>query len=131
MIAMPCNCFVHSLLALTRQLPKLFTTDWVTFKHGMATTCFLLLLTLTFHPVEVMMSVWKSTLIPQETNFDVIQERVNSFTSPNDMGRMPMKIASGFAGFTAEQWKNWTIFLTVCFAWDSTTAALPVCATVC
>ncbi len=60
-----------------------------------------------------MISVWKSSRILQEGDFDTIQERVNSFTSPNDMGRMPLKIASGFAGFTAEQWKNWTIYFSL------------------
>ena len=55
---------------------------------------------------KCMMSVWKSSGILQEANFDIIQEHVNSFKSPNDIGQMPLKIASGFAGFTAEQWKN-------------------------
>ena len=30
---------------------------------------------------------------------------------PRDVGRLPLKIGSGFAGFTADQWRNWvTIF---------------------
>ena len=42
--------------------------------------------------------------------FDDIQVKVDSFISPADIGSVPMKISSGFAGFTAEQWKNWIIF---------------------
>ena len=44
-----------------------------------------------------------------------IQQRVDSFVSPNDVGRIPSgsKITSGFSGFTAEQWKNWTIFFSL------------------
>lgn len=29
---------------------------------------------------------------------------------PADLGRIPSKIESSFAGFTAEQWKKWTMF---------------------
>ena len=43
-------------------------------------------------------------------NFDDIQGKVDSFVSPNNVGRVLMKISSGFADFTAEQWKNWIIF---------------------
>ena len=28
---------------------------------------------------------------------------------PWNVGRLPMKVSSGFAGFTADQWKNWTV----------------------
>ena len=38
-----------------------------------------------------------------------IQERVDSFVTPNDVGRIPSKISSSFSGFTAEQWRNWTL----------------------
>lgn len=60
-----------------------------------------------------MINVWKTSGILTDKDFDKIQERVNSVTTPNDMGRMPLKIASGFAGFTAEQWKNWTIYFSL------------------
>ena len=53
---------------------------------------------------------WKETKILHKKDFYDLQEKVDSFTSPSDIGRVPMKIASGFAGFTAEQWKNWTVF---------------------
>jgi hypothetical protein len=52
---------------------------------------------------------WKETGVLNKKNVD-IQEKVDSFVSPGDIGRVPMKISSGFAGFTAEQWKNWIIF---------------------
>lgn len=28
---------------------------------------------------------------------------------PHSVGRLPLKIGSGFSGFSAEQWRNWTI----------------------
>ena len=30
-------------------------------------------------------------------------------TVPQDIGRIPGKISSSFSGFTADQWKNWTL----------------------
>ena len=38
-----------------------------------------------------------------------IQDKVNSLNVPNEIGRIPCKIASSFADFTADEWKNWTL----------------------
>ena len=38
-----------------------------------------------------------------------IQSCVNSFITPTNIGRIPLKIESGFCGFTADQWKHWVI----------------------
>ena len=46
---------------------------------------------------------WKEVGLLDKKIFGIIQDKV-------DIGRVPMKISSGFSGFTAEQWKNWTIF---------------------
>ena len=54
--------------------------------------------------------IWKSRSIISSSQFDVIQEKVNSMVTPTDIGRLPFKISSGFSGFTADQWKNWVIF---------------------
>ena len=53
--------------------------------------------------------IWKERNILFKNDFDKIQEKVDSFISPADIGRVPLKISSGFAGFTADQWKNWTV----------------------
>lgn len=34
---------------------------------------------------------------------------MDSVEVPSSVGRIPAKIASGFAGFTADQWKNWIL----------------------
>ena len=54
-------------------------------------------------------SVWKNnnTLSPQA--MFKIQEVVDSIEVPSNIGRIPSKIASGFADFTADQWKNWIL----------------------
>ena len=54
--------------------------------------------------------LWKSNNVLTEKDFVEIQGRVDSFTCPSDVGRIPSKISSHFSGFTAEQWKNWTIY---------------------
>ena len=57
--------------------------------------------------------LWKSTDVLSENDFHEIQKRVDSFTCPSEVGRLPSKIASSFSGFTAEQWKNWTLFFSL------------------
>ena len=40
----------------------------------------------------------------------ILQQRVDSIRAPPDIGRIPGKIGSGFASFTADQWKNWVVY---------------------
>ena len=56
---------------------------------------------------------WKVNSVIDSKMYDTIQQRVDSFVCPPDMGRVPSKISSGFSGFTAEQWKNWTLFFSL------------------
>ena len=56
-------------------------------------------------------ALWKSLGILSESSNSHIQDIVDRFSTPPDVGRIPHKIASGFSSFTADQWKNWiTIF---------------------
>ena len=45
-----------------------------------------------------------------ESDFSIIQDLVDSIVVPSDIGRIPYKISSGYSSFTADQWKNWTIY---------------------
>ncbi len=56
-----------------------------------------------------MMNVWSSLKLIDSRKLLAMQQAVDSFVTPSDVGRIPSKIASGFSGFTAEQWRNWTI----------------------
>ena len=56
-----------------------------------------------------MLSVWISLNLIKKSDFENIQKSVDSFITPSDIGRIPSKILSGFSGFTAEQWRNWTL----------------------
>jgi len=56
---------------------------------------------------HVMKKLWLQNGILGLDKMAVIQARVDSFTAPTGVGRIPRKIATSFGGFTAEQWKNW------------------------
>ena len=60
-----------------------------------------------------MIESWKKLGILSHADFQCIQEKVNSFVTPNDIGRIPLKILSGFSRFTADQFKNWTIYFSL------------------
>ena len=56
---------------------------------------------------------WKEKGILHKKMYDDIQEKVDSFISPSDIGRVPMKISSGFADFTAEQLDHFLLIIRV------------------
>lgn len=58
-------------------------------------------------------NIWKAHNILTPQDFIVLQEKVDSIVAPNDIGRTPSKIASSFSGFTAEQFKNWTMYFSL------------------
>ena len=49
--------------------------------------------------------------IIESSKLPLLQDRINSFVVPSDIGRIPHKICSGFSSFTADQWKNWVVAL--------------------
>jgi hypothetical protein len=55
-----------------------------------------------------MKSILVGNGILSENDFIGIQKCIDSFLVPADVGRIPYKISTGFASFTADQWKNWT-----------------------
>ena len=55
------------------------------------------------------MELWIKKGILTPKCFDIIEKKMYSLHAPHSVGRLPVKISSGFAGFTADQWKNWTI----------------------
>lgn len=56
-------------------------------------------------------SVWMKRNLLSTRDLDTIQERSENFFFPYDVGRIPLKIGSGFSGFTADQWRVWTTVL--------------------
>ena len=59
--------------------------------------------------------VWIDQGILTKKHFIEIEQIVSKFKTPQNTGRIPLKIASGFSGFTADQWQNWIVnFSPVC-----------------
>ena len=54
------------------------------------------------------MKTWREHDIIREGELSIIQQRVDEFDVPYDIGRIPYKIGSNFSGLTADQWMNWT-----------------------
>ena len=58
-----------------------------------------------------MLNLWLENNVLSNKNYQTVQESVDSFVLPSDVGRIPHKIFTGFSDFTADQFKNWiTIF---------------------
>ena len=55
-----------------------------------------------------MMEIWSKQVIISKQQFTHIHDVVNAISTPKQVGRVPTKIASSFAGFSADQWRNWT-----------------------
>lgn len=55
------------------------------------------------------MKTWISKGIITSKDLEAIEEVALKIKSPYDVGRMPLKISGNFAGFTADQWLNWTL----------------------
>lgn len=55
----------------------------------------------------------KCNSLISSNQFCVIQRRVDSTKVPAGVGRIPTKIQSGFAAFTADQFKNWVLYYSV------------------
>jgi len=53
------------------------------------------------------LNTWIKEGILEINDIFKLQARVNKVKPPSDIGRIPSKIANGFSGFTADQWKNW------------------------
>ena len=66
----------------------------------------------------IMQCIWIEQKILTDCQFEIIQGRVDSITVPAGIGRIPLKIKSGFSAFTADQWKTWTLYFSVMVLFD-------------
>lgn len=62
---------------------------------------------------HVLKDIWLERGLIDHKSLDCIQSKVDSISKPHYIGRIPRKIASSFAGFTADQYKNWTNLFSV------------------
>lgn len=55
------------------------------------------------------LELWIKNNILSHDDVLKIEEKMSHFAAPHSVGRLPLKISSGFSGFTADQWNNWTV----------------------
>jgi len=56
-----------------------------------------------------MLEVWQKVGLINNSSFSVIENTASLLACLHDVGRLPLKIGSSFSGFTADQWKTWTL----------------------
>ena len=54
------------------------------------------------------MHTWNDQKIKTDSHFKKMGEIIEKLHCPADIGRVPNKVNASFAGFTADQWRNWT-----------------------
>ena len=62
---------------------------------------------------HVLKDIWLEHELDDRKDLDNVQSKVDSIFTPHYIGRIPHKIASSFAGFTGDQYKNWTNLFSV------------------
>ena len=62
---------------------------------------------------RIVKKVWIERILILSHQFEDIQGKINAFKTPLDVGCIPRKIETGFAGFTADQFKNWTVLFSI------------------
>ena len=69
---------------------------------------------------HVMKHVWLTGEDPLINKNDLkkIQSKVDTVKAPSTIGTMPMKIENSYGGFTADQWKTWTLLFSIFALWD-------------
>lgn len=59
--------------------------------------------------VKHVFKLWIKTNLMTKRNLKVLEERIHSMDVGTGIGRLPHRIASNYGGYTASQWKNWTL----------------------
>ena len=74
---------------------------------------------------HVMKNIWLDSDNPLLEKKDLlkIQEKLDKLKVPATVGRMPKKIQNSYGGFTADQWKSFTVLFSIYALWD----ILPSC----
>ncbi|XP_028416158.1 uncharacterized protein LOC114539750 [Dendronephthya gigantea] len=69
---------------------------------------------------HLMKNIWLQGETPLIERKDLmnIQKKLDTIKAPSSIGRMPKKIENSYGGFTADQWKTWTILFSVFSLWN-------------
>ena len=69
---------------------------------------------------HIMKNIWLDTDTPLLEKKDLlqIQNKLDKVQIPSSVGRMPKKIQNSYGGFTADQWKSFTILFSIYALWN-------------
>jgi hypothetical protein len=69
---------------------------------------------------HIMKNIWlaDSEAIINKKTLTQIQQKVDNVIVPSSVGRLPKKISNSYGGFTADQWKSWTIIYSIFALWN-------------
>ena len=62
---------------------------------------------------HVLKAIWLEKQIIDYGKLSLIQERVDNYKIPSDIGRIPYKISTSFSAFTTDQFKNWVVYFSL------------------
>lgn len=60
-----------------------------------------------------LIKIWLDLGLLDKASLRKIQDLLDQFKTPNGVGRIPHKVASKFSGFTADQYRLWTIVFSI------------------
>ena len=60
-----------------------------------------------------MLHLWFREELISVVQYQCVQDNLNCMVVPSDIGHIPCKIASSISGFTADQFKNWTMIYSI------------------
>lgn len=55
------------------------------------------------------LDLWMKREILTKSDIEIIENQMSHLYAPHSVGRLPLKIGTGFSGFTADQWRNWRV----------------------
>ena len=69
---------------------------------------------------HIMKNVWLDVEKPvlDKKDLDKDQDKMDKLKVPAGVGRMPKKIENSYGGFTADQWKSFTVLFSIYALWD-------------
>lgn len=69
---------------------------------------------------HVMKNVWLDVEKPvlDKKDLEKVQDKMDKLKVPASVGRMPKKIENSYGGFTADQWKSFTVLFSIYALWD-------------
>ena len=67
---------------------------------------------------RIMHTQWLKNDLISKADLNIIQDRINAFCIPTNVGKIKHKISSEFSNLNANEWKNWTLLFSLPSLYD-------------